>query len=237
MRFVILQNEPLNASVYHLHLAGDTGAIARPGQFVQAAVPGRFLRRPLSVCDWREGALDLIYKVVGEGTRDLSGLRPGAALDVLCGLGNGYDLDVKARRPALIGGGVGAPPLYGLAKRLLADGREIEICLGFNTASDAFWLDAFFALGAPVRVATLDESLGQKGFATDLPASADYVYACGPWPMLRAAHGLGLPGQYSLEERMACGFGACMGCTIQTAAGPRRVCKDGPVFRGEDILW
>ena len=235
--FEVLTNRNIAKNVYEMTLSGDVSKITRAGQFVNIKIDGLFLRRPVSVCDYGENFLKIIYKVVGKGTEKMSAMRRGTKLDILTGLGNGYDLDVKARRPALIGGGVGAPPLYGLAKRLLADGREIEICLGFNTASDAFWLDAFFALGAPVRVATLDGSLGQKGFATDLPASADYVYACGPWPMLRAAHGLGLPGQYSLEERMACGFGACMGCTIQTAAGPRRVCKDGPVFRGEDILW
>ena len=241
MRFIITHNEPLNETVFHMRLTGDTRAIVRPGQFVQLAVPGRFLRRPISVCDWEageRGTLDLIYKVVGGGTRDMSAMRPGEAADVLPGLGNGYD-PACGERPALVGGGVGAPPLYGLAKRMLAAGKAPRVYLGFNTAGEAFWLDRFHALGAEVVVSTADGSLGVKGLVTDaLRGQAhDFLYVCGPKPMLRAVHALGIPGQYSFEERMACGFGACMGCSIQTACGPRRVCKDGPVFKGEEIVW
>ncbi len=253
MRFIIQTHEPLTENVYHMRLAGDTRGIVRPGQFVQIALPGFYLRRPISVCDWRpgeNGTLDILYKVVGRGTEAMSRYAPGTELDVLTGLGNGYDTDrldevTSSQFPLLVGGGVGVPPLYGLCKKLLAGLKKPSVIMGFNTAKEVFWKDAFERLDVPVTVTTADGSAGMKGLVTDAMAlfegMYDYVYACGPEPMLKAvwnvAEGSGIRGQYSFEERMACGFGVCMGCSCQTKYGAKRICKDGPVLRGEEILW
>ncbi len=229
-----------------MRLAGDTGKIVRPGQFVQVRVPGFYLRRPISVCDWDADTLTLIYKVLGHGTEAMSGWQSGAEVDLLTGLGNGFDTDAPsaraARSPLLVGGGVGTPPLYGLCKALLARGQRPVVALGYGAAADAMLLAEFAALGVPVCAATLDGSLGVKGFVTDAIARSgrtfDYVYACGPEPMLRAVYdALPADGQFSFESRMACGFGACMGCTCRTKYGDKRICKDGPVLRREEIIW
>ena len=228
-------------------------AAIRPGQFVNLALPGRYLRRPISVCDYdaEKGTLTLIYKVVGAGTGDLSGFRPGMVLDVLTGLGNGYDLACSGPKPLLLGGGAGVPPMYYAAKELLRRGAEPTVILGFNTRSEVFYEEEFRALGCAVTVTTVDGSYGAKGFVTDAvqrPETAgeaspySYFYACGPLPMLKAIYRLamadGLDGEFSLEERMGCGFGACMGCSVHTAdGGYKRVCKDGPVFRKEELPW
>ena len=238
--FTLAENAPLTSAVYRMVLEGDTSAITAPGQFVNVSIPGLFLRRPISVCDWAENRLTLIYKTVGKGTDRLSAMVPGEKLDLLTGLGNGYDLTKSGDAPLLIGGGVGVPPLYGLAKALLSQGKSVDVVLGFNTASEIFYASEFETLGANVHIATADGSVGTKGFVTDvmerLPYS--YFYACGPLPMFRAMERVArTSGQYSFEERMGCGFGACVGCTMETALGPRRVCKDGPVFEREVILW
>lgn len=240
--FTIQHTRPLTADVYEMTLRGDTSSIAAPGQFVNAALPGRFLRRPISVCDWTADSLLLLVRVAGEGTRELVDFAPGTELDVLCGLGNGFDTADCGPNPILIGGGVGAAPLFGLARRLLAQGVVPTAVLGFRTAADAFYLDEFAALGCRVLPATEDGSLGCKGFVTDAARSVPectQAFVCGPTPMLRAVSALPQlqDGQFSFEARMACGFGACMGCTIETAGGPRRVCKDGPVFRKEELAW
>ncbi|MDE6779007.1 MAG: dihydroorotate dehydrogenase electron transfer subunit [Alistipes sp.] len=238
--YTILSNEPLTASVWRMRLAGDTQYITRPGQFVNIELPGRFLRRPISVCDWDEGSITLIYKVVGEGTADMSRMTAGERLDLLTGLGNGFSTDTAAQRPLLVGGGVGVPPLYNLARRLIAEGRRVSVVLGFNTAAEVFYADEFRALGADVRVATADGSMGTKGFVTDvLPdVEFDYFYACGPLPMLRAlCDAAQCDGQLSFEERMGCGFGACMGCSCKTAGGSKRICKEGPVLAKEEVIW
>lgn len=240
--FEIIENRPVNAAgnVFRMTLAGDAGAVAAPGQFVGILVPGKFLRRPISVCDWTESSLTLIYKTVGEGTAQLSRMAAGQTLDLLTGLGSGYSVDACGDHPLLIGGGVGIPPLYGLAKALLRARKKPRAILGFNTKEDIFLKDEFEALGVPVLLTTADGSAGRRGFVTDaLPAAFSYVYACGPLPMLKAVYRASRQcgGQFSLEERMGCGFGACMGCSIQTAAGAKRVCKDGPVFRKEELLW
>lgn len=240
--YTILSNEPLTPSVRRMVLEGDTQYLTAPGQFVNLALEGRYLRRPISVCDWDERTLTLIYKVVGEGTAQMSHLAPGATLDLLTGLGNGFAMDVSATRPLVVGGGVGVPPLYGLAKRLLAVGKPVVAVLGFNTASEVFYADAFRALGAEVCVATADGSAGTRGFVTDVLAANgidyDYFYACGPLPMLRAlCEATSVEGQLSFEERMGCGFGGCMGCTCKTKNGNKRICKEGPVLRKEEILW
>ena len=237
--FEILSNEALTDSVYKMVLGGDTSAITAPGQFVNIQLTGKFLRRPISVCDCADGKLTIIYKVVGKGTEQLSRMTHGR-LDILTGLGNGYDLATAGDCPVLVGGGVGVTPMYLLAKQLLAMGKKVSVILGFNTASEIFYEDAFRALGCDVTVTTVDGSRGVKGFVTDALAGMDYsyFYACGPEPMLKALHRASrTSGQMSFEERMGCGFGACMGCSCKTLTGYKRICKYGPVMRKEEILW
>ena len=235
----ILENNSLTPDVCLMRLLGDTSAITAPGQFVNIALPGLYLRRPISVCDVEGDVLTLIYKIVGKGTDALSRMGTGEKLDVLTGLGNGYALDRAGEAPVLIGGGVGVPPLYLLAKRLRAQGKCVFVRLGFNAAGEVFYEDEFRALGCDVVVSTVDGSHGEKGFVTGiLPPEPSYYYACGPEAMLRAVYSaLHCSGEMSFEARMGCGFGACMGCTIETVNGPRRVCKDGPVFEKEALVW
>ena len=241
MQYQIIENARLAPNVFLLDLAGDTSMIQAPGQFCQLQLPGLYLRRPISICDWDENGMTLIYKVVGQGTEVMSQMETGAVLDALNGLGNGYDVNACGERPLVIGGGVGTPPMYGLTRALLRAGKQPQVILGFNTYEEIFLLDEFEDLDVPVTVTTADGSFGVKGFVTDAmePADSRYVFACGPLPMLKAVYQRsGCPtGQYSLEERMACGFGACMGCSMETRFGPKRVCKDGPVFRKEELLW
>ena len=237
--WTITENIPLTPDTYRLRLAGDTEAITAPGQFVNLKLSGFYLRRPISVCDWEPGAATLIYKVLGHGTAAMTRLPAGTELDVLTGLGNGYDTSLAGERPLLVGGGVGIPPLYGLARRLTAEHRQVTAVLGFNTAAEVFYADEFRALGAEVVLATADGSAGVRGFVTDaLPASYSYVYTCGPEPMLRAVfRSIKTGGQFSFEERMGCGFGACMGCSCKTVTGWKRICREGPVLEKEEILW
>jgi dihydroorotate dehydrogenase electron transfer subunit len=206
---------------------------------VNIALAGKFLRRPISVCDWSENSLTLIYKVVGQGTAQMSAMTPGTQLDLLTGLGNGYDLEKSGDRPLLLGGGAGVPPLYALAKALLAQGKAPQVILGFNKAEEIFWAEEFRALGIPVTLTTADGSAGVKGFVTDaMTGDYTYVYTCGPQPMLRAIYDKSVTsGQFSFEERMGCGFGACMGCTCQTKYGYKRICREGPVLEKEEIIW
>ena len=238
--FEILTNTPLTSSVYKMTLRGDTSAITAPGQFVEIALPGKFLRRPISVCDWAENSLTLIYKVVGHGTEQMAALPAGTRLDVLTGLGNGYDTALSGENPVLVGGGVGVPPLYALCKKLIAEGKKPRVILGFNKESEIFLAKEFEALGVPTYIATADGSVGTRGFVTDVLKNLDYsyFYSCGPMPMFRAMEAVvTTSGQYSFEERMGCGFGACMGCSIQTKSGAKRVCKDGPVFLREEVFF
>lgn len=240
--FTLERARRLAGDVWELRLSGDTSAITAPGQFVNLELPGKFLRRPISVCDWEEGRLTLLVKEAGEGTKELVRLPAGTALSTLSGLGNGFDLAAAPEGAVLVGGGIGIAPLYGLAKRMLAAGRSVQVVLGFRSKEDAFYLEEFAALGAEVRTASEDGSLGTRGFVTnvlkELP-DCRFVCACGPTAMLKAVHALPqiTGGQFSFEARMACGFGACVGCTIQTKKGLRRVCKDGPIFHKEDIVW
>ena len=238
--FKILENTALTETVYRMVLAGDVTDITRPGQFVNVLLDGLFLRRPISVCDCEDGKLTLVYKVVGKGTEKMSRMVAGEELDILTGLGNGYDLSVSGDAPLLVGGGVGVPPLYMLAKKLIAEGKRVRVILGFNTAAEVFYEEEFRALGATVTVTTVDGSRGVKGFVTAALDEAPYTYfyTCGPEPMLRALHGATTTsGQYSFEERMGCGFGACMGCSCKTVTGNKRICREGPVLVKEDILW
>ena len=238
--FKILTNEALTSSVYRMTLEGDTSAITAPGQFVNIRLEGKFLRRPISVCDWEEGKLTLVYKVVGHGTAQMAAMTPGQALDILTGLGNGYDLTLTGENPVLVGGGVGVPPMYGLAKHLRALGKPVQVILGFNTKEEIFYEDAFKALGCTVYVTTVDGSYGIPGFVTDALKDLSYSHfcACGPEPMLKALYKASqTSGQMSFEERMGCGFGACMGCSCKTLTGNKRICKEGPVMKKEEILW
>ena len=238
--FEILSNEALTRDVYRMVLSGDTSAITAPGQFVEIALPGKFLRRPISVCDWAENSLTLIYKVVGHGTEQMAALPAGTRLDVLTGLGNGYDTTLSGENPVLVGGGVGVPPLYALCKKLIAEGKKPRVILGFNQESEIFLAKEFEALGVPTYIATADGSVGTKGFVTDVLKNLhySYFYSCGPMPMFRAMEAVvTTSGEFSFEERMGCGFGACMGCSIQTKSGAKRVCKDGPVFLREEVFF
>ena len=238
--FEIVSNVPLTDNVYKMVLQGDTSHITATGQFVNLKLEGKYLRRPISVCDCEGDVLTLVYKVVGKGTAQMRDMVPGETLDVLTGLGNGYDTALAGEKPLLLGGGVGVPPLYKLAKTLIAEGREVTVILGFNTASEVFYEEEFKALGATVLVATADGSRGVKGFVTDAMKGLDYThfYTCGPEPMLKAVYkATETDGQFSFEERMGCGFGACMGCSCKTITGYKRICKDGPVMRKGEILW
>ncbi len=245
MRFTIKEQRQLTSTVYFMRLEGDTTGISKTGQFVQIQLPGFYLRRPISINDWtcgENGTLDLIYKVVGHGTESMKLLPDGTELDLLIGLGNGYNIDGGEKKPLLIGGGVGVPPLYALCKALIKQGKQPSVVLGFNTASEVFWKDEFEALGVPVTVTTVDGSMGVKGFVTSaMDGDFDYVYTCGPEPMFKAVYKVldekGLSGQFSFEERMACGFGVCMGCSCKTKYGNKRICKDGPVLVKEEIIW
>ena len=237
--FEIKENTALTASVYKMVLAGDTSAITAPGQFVNIKLEGQFLRRPISVCDCEDGTLTLLYKVVGKGTEQMSAMREGC-LDILTGLGNGYDLSVAGDHPLFIGGGVGVPPMYMPAKMLRAAGKKVSVILGFNTHDEVFYEDEFRALGCDVTVTTVDGSYGTKGFVTGPMETMDYsyFYTCGPEPMLKAVYSASKTGgQFSFEERMGCGFGACMGCSCKTVTGNKRICREGPVLQKEDILW
>lgn len=236
--FDIISNEKIANCVYKMRLSGDISAITRPGQFVNIKLDGLYLRRPISVCDAEDGVLTLIYKVVGKGTEQLSTMQSGS-LDLLTGLGNGYDLSVSGERPLLIGGGVGVPPLYMLAKQLVSMGKKVSVILGFNTADEVFFADEFKKIGANVAVTTVDGSYGVKGFVTAaIPSDYTHFYTCGPEPMLKAVYAATTAsGQFSFEERMGCGFGACMGCSCHTVTGYKRICKDGPILFKEEILW
>ena len=238
--FTIVSNEALTDSVYKMVLSGDTSAITASGQFVNIQLDGRFLRRPISVCDYDAETLTIVYKVVGKGTAAMSRMVPGTRLDILAGLGNGYDLTLSGNRPVLLGGGVGVPPMYNLAKKLVGEGKTVTVILGFNTAAEVFYEAEFKALGCNVIVCTADGSRGVKGFATTPLNDLDYTYfyTCGPEPMLKAVYkATNTSGQMSFEERMGCGFGACMGCSCKTLTGYKRICKEGPVMKKEEILW
>ena len=235
----IAENRPLTANVYRMALAAADLEEQRPGQFINLRLAGRFLRRPISVYDWEPGKVTIIYKAVGHGTEQLSRMKAGETLDALTGLGNGYDLSKAGERPLLLGGGVGVPPLYLLAKRLRAEGKAVTAVLGFNTKEEVFAEEEFRALGCEVTVTTADGSYGVKGFVTDaLSEEYSFFYTCGPEPMLKAVYkATKTPGQFSFEERMGCGFGACMGCTCRTITGWKRICREGPVLDKEEILW
>ncbi len=239
--FEIVSNQPLTNNVYRMELKGDTSAIVKAGSFVNVALPSLFLRRPISVCDVTDEILTIIYKTVGKGTDAMSQLPAGETLDILTGLGNGYDLSKAGDAPLLIGGGVGVPPMYLLAKKLREQGKAVNVILGFNTKEEIFYEEEFQKLGCQTYVTTVDGSYGMQGFVTDAAKQLEtitHTYSCGPLPMLKAVYrAIDADGQFSFEERMGCGFGACMGCSMKTKNGNKRVCKEGPVFAKEEILW
>ena len=240
--YTVLSNEPLTPAVYRMVLEGDTQYITRSGQFINIELEGKFLRRPISVSDYDATTVTIIYKVVGRGTEQMKGMTAGQRLDILTGLGNGFSTDNGTERQLLVGGGVGVPPMYNLCKRLLAEGKRPMVIIGFNTKEEVFYFEEFKALGVDVYCSTADGSFGTKGFVTDVireeGLTFDYLYTCGPLPMLKALYdATEVDGEYSFEERMGCGFGACMGCTCKTKYGNKRICKDGPVLKRDEIVW
>lgn len=239
--YTVLSNEKIADSIYLMVLDGDTSAFSKPGQFLNIKLDGLFLRRPISVCDYDDDTITIIYKVVGEGTEKMAEMECGEQLDILTGLGNGFDTSLSGDSPLLIGGGVGVPPMYGLCKKLVEEGKKPAVILGFNKESEIFYKEEFERLGATVYITTVDGSVGTKGFVTDVMKNLDYsfFYTCGPMPMFKAIEKTAVTsGQYSFEERMGCGFGACMGCSCKTLTGGyKRICKDGPVMMREEILW
>ena len=238
--YTVSENTRLAEGIYRMVLAGDSSDCTASGQFINIKLEGHYLRRPISVCDWDEGSITIIYKVLGRGTEEMTAFPAGTELDVLTGLGNGYDLSLSGEKPLLIGGGVGIPPLYNACKQLISQGKKPTVILGFNSAADKFYVDEFAALGAEVVVTSADGSVGMKGFVTDAMKDLDYTYfyTCGPTAMLKAIDAIAkTSGQLSFEERMGCGFGACMGCSCKTKYGNKRICKDGPVLVREEIIW
>ncbi len=237
--FETADNRRIAENTYLMRLYGDTSEITRPGQFVNIRFDGKYLRRPISVCDRESGVLTLIYKTVGSGTLMMSEMTPGKTLDLLTGLGNGYDTGKSGENPLLVGGGAGVPPLYLLCRELIPQGKHPTVIMGFGTEKEVFFEEEFRRLGADVIVTTADGSRGTKGFVTDaIKDGYSYVYTCGPEPMLRAVYSaVNTGGQFSFEERMGCGFGACMGCSCRTKYGYKRICRDGPVLEKEEIIW
>ena len=238
----IVSNTALTPAIYRMVLEGDTQYITRSGQFINIELEGKFLRRPISVADYDDKTVTIIYKVVGRGTDQMASMRAGEMLDILTGLGNGFSTENNAQRPLLVGGGVGVPPMYNLCKRLIAEDKKPMVIMGFNTADEIFYYDEFRSLGVEVYCSTVDGSNGTKGFVTDVirekSLTFDYLYTCGPLPMLRALYdATEVDGEFSFEERMGCGFGACMGCSCKTKYGNKRICKDGPVLKREEIIW
>ncbi len=238
--YKIKENKKIAKNVYEMRLEGDTSALTNPGQFINIKVEGFYLRRPISVCDYNENEIVIIYKVVGGGTEKLSLMKEGEMLDILVGLGNGFNTQLSGSNPVLIGGGVGVPPMYNLCKKLTHEGKKVKVILGFNTEDEVFYKNEFEALGAEVYITTADGSVGTKGFVTDVLKNISYThfYTCGPMPMFTAIEKIAVgTGSYSFEERMGCGFGACMGCSCKTKYGNKRICKDGPVLEREEIIW
>ncbi len=238
--YTVKSNEKIARDIYKMVLEGDTSALTAPGQFINIKLDGLYLRRPISVYDYDDGCVTIIYKTVGTGTYAMAEIKSGKVLDTLTGLGNGFDTSKSGDKPVLVGGGVGVPPMYNLARKLRAEGKAVEVILGFNSHADVFGEEEFEALGCDVHVATADGSYGVRGFVTDVLSTLDYsfFYTCGPEPMFRAIEKIAkTSGQYSFEERMGCGFGACMGCSCKTLTGNKRICKEGPVMNREEIIW
>ena len=237
--FKILENKNIAKDIYEMKLSGDTSDITRPGQFIDLKLDGFYLRRPISVCDLEGDQLTIIYKILGNGTEAMTGYPAGKIVPAISGLGNGYDTSLSGSHPLLIGGGVGIPPLYLLARELRNEDKKVSVILGFNIKDEIFYLEEFKKLGCEVAVTTVDGSFGIQGFVTNaIPEDYSFFYTCGPEPMLKAVYkATNTSGQFSFEARMGCGFGACMGCSCKTLTGYKRICVDGPVMMKEEILW
>ncbi len=238
--YTIEKNVCIAKNTYEMVLLGDTKAFVAPGQFLNIKLDGFYLRRPISVCDYDDKSITIIYKVVGKGTEQMAKMEKGEKLDILTGLGNGFDISKSGEKPVVIGGGAGVPPMFNLAKELIKVGKKPVAILGFNSADEVFYKEEFEKIGAEVIITTVDGSVGIKGFVTDAIKTIDYTYfyTCGPEPMLKAIYNAtNTSGQMSFEERMGCGFGACMGCSCKTKYGNKRICKDGPVLLKEEIIW
>ena len=239
--YEVIANDKIAKDVHKMILKGDTSYITFPGQFINIKIDDLYLRRPISICDYDKETITIIFKVVGHGTEKMAEMKKGTKLDILTGLGNGFNKTRSGKSPLLVGGGVGTPPMYRLCKELIDEGKSPIVVLGFNSKEDVFFEDEFKKLGAEVYISTVDGSYGTKGFVTDVIKDLDnytYHYACGPLPMLKALYNTAEgDGEYSFEERMGCGFGACMGCTVRVKDGFKRVCKDGPVLKKEEIIW
>ncbi len=237
--YTIKSNKKIANKVYEMVLEGDTSYIKEPGQFINIEIKEFYLRRPISICEYGENFIKIIFKVVGQGTEALSKMEEGTVLDILTGLGHGFQIENSGDKPLLIGGGVGTPPMYELCKEIVAKGIKPTVVLGFNSKEDVFYEDEFKRLGADVYITTVDGSYGIKGFVTDaIKDEYSYYYACGPKPMLKAVYNnVNCDGELSFEERMGCGFGACMGCTCKTTHGSKRICKGGPVLKKGEIVW
>lgn len=238
-KFKILENKQIAKDVYKLVLEGNTSEITKPGQFVNIAISEFYLRRPISICDFEKNSLTLIYKVVGKGTYALSKKYTNHYLDILIPLGNGFDVEKTTMYPVLIGGGVGVPPLVNLAKQLIKKVDKVQVIIGFNKKEEIFGEDMFKNIGISPIVTTVDGSYGIKGLVSDAlkDIKADYIYSCGPEPMLKALSSFDIDGQFSFEARMACGFGGCMACSCKTKYANKRICKEGPVLFKEEIIW
>ena len=235
--YEITSNINLNGTIWEMKLKGDSSEITKPGQFINIQIDGFYLRRPISICDWDKNSITIIYVIVGDGTKAMSQMKPGHKLDVLCPLGNGYNIKIEDKNPMLVGGGGGLAPMFSLAKALQKSGKSPEIVAGFKSEQDIFYIEKYKELGIDVKIATEDGSKGTKGFVTDVMEKDRYVFACGPELMLKAIYAEAKDGQFDFGARMACGFGACMGCSCKTKSGSKRICKDGPVFLKEDIIW
>lgn len=240
-KYKIKSNKKIAKNVYEMVLEGDTTYIVRSGQFINIELDGCYLRRPISVCDYDDKTITIIYKVVGNGTEKMATFEEGTILDILTGLGNGFEVKRSGEKPLLIGGGVGTPPMYNLCKKLVEQGKNPVVVLGFGNIDDVFYEEKFKEMGAEVYISTVDGSYGTKGFVTDIVKNLKdytYYYTCGPKNMLKAVYDTATTdGELSFEEKMGCGFGACMGCTCETTKGNKRICKEGPVLKKEEIIW
>lgn len=240
--FTIKENRRIASDTYRMELSCGFMPETRAGQFVDIALDGFYLRRPIAVCDLSDDGMTICYKAVGKGTEYMSTLRPGMTLDLLTGLGNGFNVAACRDAALLIGGGLGAAPLHLLCRELKAAGKKVSVVLGFNKAEEIILIEEYRKMGVEPGIATLDGSAGTKGFVGDVIARMspeyDRFYCCGPLPMMKAVcESLPTGGEASLEERMGCGAGFCYGCTRMTRGGAKRICKDGPVFDKEEIIW
>ncbi|MCR5787205.1 MAG: dihydroorotate dehydrogenase electron transfer subunit [Acholeplasmatales bacterium] len=233
----VLENKQINNDIYLIKLEGDTSEIKNSGEFAELKLDNYYLRRPLSIHDYDSKTVSFLYKVLGHGTRDLTRYKKGDVINTILGLGNGFN-DLNAISPLLIGGGIGMAPLLNLAKRFNEKNIRPNILLGFKNINEVCYVEEFKKYG-DVYVTTDDGSFGYCGnpvsFLQNNNLKFDKYYACGPLVMLKYLTKYSTLGYVSLEARMGCGIGACMGCSIETKNGIKRVCKEGPVFDADEV--